>query len=69
MGNLYNVEQKSEPQTYIGITGYNASKIGLNQWTTEMRKQVMEKLRGYAPEKVDEIIKATFGDIMDSKDI
>ena len=69
MGNLYNVEQKSEPQTHIGITGYNASKIGLNQWTTEMRKQVMEKLRGYAPEKVDEIIKATFGNIMDSKDI
>ena len=67
MGNLYNVEQHSEPQTIA--TGQNASKIGLDQWTTEMRKQVMEKLRGYAPEKVDEIIKATFGDIMDSKDI
>jgi hypothetical protein len=67
MGNLYNVEQHSEPQTVA--TGQNASKIGLDQWTTEMRKQVMEKLRGYAPEKVDEIIKATFGDIMDSKDI
>jgi hypothetical protein len=67
MGNLYNVEQHSEPQTVA--TGQNASKIGLDQWTTEMRKQVMEKLRGYAPEKVDEIIKATFGNIMDSKDI
>ena len=67
MGNLYNVEQHSEPQTVA--TGQNASKIGLDQWTTEMRKQVMEKLRGYAPEKVDEIIKATFGDVMDSKDI
>lgn len=69
MGNLYNVEQKSEPQTHIGITGYNASKTGLDQWTAEMRKQVMEKLRGYAPETVDEIIKTTFGDIMKSKDI
>jgi len=67
MGNLYNVEQHSEPQTVA--TGQNASKIGLDKWTTEMRKQVMEKLRGYAPEKVDAIIKATFGDIMDSKDI
>ena len=67
MGNLYNVEQHSEPQTVA--TGQNASKIGLDQWTTEMRKQVMEKLRGYAPEKVDEIIKATFGNVMDSKDI
>ena len=67
MGNLYNVEQHSEPQSVA--TGQNASKIGLDQWTTEMRKQVMEKLRGYAPEKVDAIIKATFGDVMDSKDI
>ena len=67
MGNLYNVEQHSEPQTVA--TGQNASKTGLDQWTNEMRKQVMEKLRGYAPEKVDAIIKATFGDIMGSKDI
>jgi hypothetical protein len=67
MGNLYNVEQHSEPQTVA--TGQNASKTGLDQWTTELRKQVMEKLRGYAPEKVDAIIKATFGDIMDLKDI
>ena len=61
-GNVYNVQQVSTLKP-------DSSKIGLDQWTTEMRKQVMEKLRGYAPEKVDAIIKATFGDIMGSKDI
>ena len=67
MGNLYNVEQHSEPQTVA--TGQNASKTGLDQWTTELRKQVMEKLRGYAPEKVDQIIKSTFGNVMSSENI
>ena len=61
-GNVYIVQQVSTLKP-------NSSKLGLDQWTTEMRKQVMEKLRGYAPETVDEIIKATFGDVMDSKDI
>ena len=61
-GNLYNVQQVSTLKP-------DSSKTGLDQWTAEMRKQVMEKLRGYAPEKVDAIIKATFGDIMGSKDI
>ena len=61
-GNLYNVQQVSTLKP-------DSSKTGLDQWTAEMRKQVTEKLRGYAPEKVDAIIKATFGDIMGSKDI
>jgi hypothetical protein len=61
-GNVYDVQQVSTLKP-------ESSQTGLDQWTSEMRKHVMEKLRGYAPEKVDEIIKATFGNVMDSKDI
>lgn len=56
-GNLYNMEQAVTP----GI-GMNASKVGLEAWNRELRRQLMEKLRNYAPEQVDKIIKATFGD-------
>ena len=56
-GNLYNVQQAVTP----GI-GMNVSKVGLNQWNKEVRKQLMEKLRQYSPEQIDKIIKATFGD-------
>jgi SOS response regulatory protein OraA/RecX len=54
-GNLYNVEQ--------AVTGKykDVSKVGLDQWKAEVRKQIMEKLRGYSPEHVEKIIKATFG--------
>ena len=56
-GNLYNVQQAVTP----GL-GTNVSKVGLNQWNREMRKQLMEKLRKYSPDQVEKIIKATFGD-------
>jgi hypothetical protein len=61
MGNLYNVEQKVNP-TDVGGT-FKGSKIGLDSWKSEVRKQVMEKLKNYSPEHVDKIIKATFGDL------
>lgn len=53
-GNLYNVEQ--------AVTGKDkdVSKAGLSEWKSEVRKQLMQKLRGYSPEHVDKIIKATF---------
>lgn len=56
-GNLYNVEQS--------ITAKDAgrsSQIGLEQWKKEVRKEMMEKLRGYSPKQIDIIIKSTFGD-------
>lgn len=65
MGNLYNVEQKVNPVSVAGTN--NGSKIGLDAWKAEMRKQVMEKLRNYSPKQVDKIIKATFGDSADSQ--
>lgn len=58
MGNLYNVEQKSKPEDVAA--GKNQTTAGLEQWKLEVRKQVMEKLKGYAPEKVEQIINATF---------
>lgn len=61
-GNVYDVQQ-------ISTLKLDSSKTGLDQWTSEMRKHVMEKLRGYAPEKVDQIIKSTFGDVMSSENI
>ena len=61
-GNVYNVQQ-------ISTMKPDSSKTGLDQWTSEMRKHVMEKLRGYAPEKVDQIIKSTFGNVMSSENI
>jgi hypothetical protein len=56
-GNLYNVEQSVTPST-----GANASKVGLAAWNREMRKQLMQKLKHYAPDQVEKIINATFGD-------
>jgi hypothetical protein len=61
-GNVYNVQQVSTLKP-------DSSKTGLDQWTSDMRKHVMEKLRGYAPEKVDQIIKSTFGNVMTSENI
>ena len=58
MGNLYNVEQKYNPTAPVGIE--DASQAGLAKWKQEVRKQIMEKLSGYSPDKVDEIIKKTF---------
>ena len=61
-GNVYNVQQVSTLKP-------DSSKTGLDQWTSDMRKHVMEKLRGYAPEKIDQIIKSTFGNVMSSENI
>lgn len=61
MGNVYNVEQISVPPQ--SKSGMDASKVGLDQWKTEVRKQVMEKLKGYAPKQAEMIIKNTFGDM------
>lgn len=58
MGNLYNVQQVVGPNS---TTKMDVSKSGLNKWNIEVRKHVMKKLRRYAPEQVDKIIKATFG--------
>lgn len=55
-GNVYNVQQVVTP-----ASGQNVSKTGLDEWSKAVRKEAMEKLRGYAPEKVDEIINKTFG--------
>jgi len=60
MGNVYNVEQKSKPTEVAGTD--EGSQAGLQAWKEEVRKQIMEKLKGYTPEKVDEIIKKTFSD-------
>ncbi len=56
-GNLYNVQQAVTP----GL-GTNVSKVGLAAWNREMRKQLMQKLKNYAPDKVQQIIDATFGE-------
>jgi hypothetical protein len=60
MGNLYNVEQKYNPTKTVGIE--DVSQAGLAKWKQEVRKQIMEKLKGYSPEHVDDIIKKTFSD-------
>jgi hypothetical protein len=60
MGNLYNIEQKAGPQIYK--SGEDVSKTGLDEWKNEVRKQVMEKLKGYSPEQVTRIMQTTFGD-------
>ena len=60
MGNLYNVEQKYNPTKLVGTQ--DASQAGLAKWKQEVRKQIMEKLKGYSPEHVDDIIKKTFSD-------
>ena len=65
MGNLYNVEQHVNPTTVAGSN--NATTAGLEAWKAEMRKQVMKKLKNYAPNQVDAIIKATFGSSKDTQ--
>lgn len=62
MGNQYNMEQKVDPKAVMQAGG-DASKVGLDSWKTEMRRQLMEKLRQYSPEHIDKIMKATFGDL------
>jgi hypothetical protein len=56
-GNLYNVQQVVSPQDKA-----NQSKVGLSQWKKQVRKELMQKLRGYSPEHIDKIIKTTFND-------
>lgn len=61
MGNLYNIEQKVNPVSVSNT--YQGSVQGLDAWNRELRRQVMEKLRGYAPEQIDKIIQNTFGNL------
>jgi len=61
MGNLYNVEQKVNPAKVANT--FQGSVQGLDQWNREVRKQIMEKLRGYAPDQIEKIIKNTFGNL------
>ena len=60
-GNLYNVEQKVNPVQVANT--FQGSIQGLGEWNKAIRKEVMQKLRGYAPEKIDEIIQKTFGNL------
>jgi hypothetical protein len=56
-GNLYNVQQVVSPKDKA-----DQSKVGLSQWKKQVRKELMNKLRGYSPEHIDKIIKSTFSD-------
>ena len=58
-GNLYNIEQSITAKD-AGIS----SQIGLEQWKKEVRKTLMEKLRGYSPKQINAIIKSTFGNVI-----
>jgi hypothetical protein len=58
-GNVYNVQQ-----VVTKADASNVSGRGIKQWTDAVRKELMEKLRGYSPEQVDKIIKTTFGDTL-----
>lgn len=56
-GNVYNMET-----AYIGP---NRSKIGIQNWSKEVRRQMMQHLSNKSPEEVEKIIKATFGNTLD----
>jgi hypothetical protein len=57
-GNVYNVE------TTFGVKE-DASKDGLAGWKTEMRRQLMDYLSRSNIKNIDQVIKATFGDLLD----
>lgn len=57
-GNLYNVEDEIKGKK-------NASTTGLEEWKREVRKQIMEKLKRQKIGNVEEIIKKTFGNMLD----
>jgi hypothetical protein len=59
MGNVYNVQQVVVPPSKATVK--DASKVGLDQWKTAVRKELMEKLRSYSPDQIDKIIASTFG--------
>lgn len=56
-GNVYNVE------TTFGAN-QDASKDGLAGWKAEMRRQLMDYLSRSNIKNIDQIIKTTFGDIL-----
>lgn len=60
-GNVYSVEQSVSSKDLP-----NVSKSGLAEWNKAVRKELMQKLRGYSPEQIDKIIKSTFGDTINS---
>jgi predicted urease superfamily metal-dependent hydrolase len=56
-GNVYNME--------TDYMGPNRSKVGIQDWSTEVRKQLMQHLSAKSPEEVEKIIKTTFVDVLD----
>ena len=56
-GNVYNMET-----AYLGP---NRSKIGIQNWSKEVRRQLMQHLSDKSPEEIEKIIKATFGNTLD----
>lgn len=59
MGNVYNVQQAMVPGQLK--PGQSGTQLGLEEWKRALRKELMQKLRSYAPEQVDKIIETTFG--------
>ena len=56
-GNVYNMET-----AYLGP---NRSKISIQNWSKEVRRQLMQHLSDKLSEEVEKIIKTTFGDTLD----
>lgn len=57
-GNLYNMETK--------INGNpNSSKMGLQSWKNEVRKQALEKLKSQNLPNIDQIMQSIFGNTLD----
>ena len=56
-GNVYNMET-----AYLGP---DRSKVGIQNWSKEVRRQLMQHLSDKSPEEIEKIIKATFGNTLD----
>ena len=57
-GNLYNVEDEIKGKK-------NASSSGLENWKKEVRKQLMDQLSRQNIKNVEEVIRKTFGNLLD----
>ena len=57
-GNVYNIETQIKGQK-------NPSQTGLEGWKNEVRKQLLEKLKGQNIQNIDQIIKSVFGDVLE----
>lgn len=56
-GNVYNIE--------TAYNGPDRSKVGIQDWSKEVRRQLMQHLSDKSPQEIEEIIKSTFGDVLD----